>query len=92
MGLLTKLSDEEVSLVAEKVVNLLGFKMLKDGQRRIIVEIIKKRDVFAILPTGYGKSLCYTCMSSLYGEIFQEKSIVVVVTPLIAIMKNQVTL
>ena len=92
MESLTKLSDEEVSLVAEKVVNLLGYKMLKDGQRRVIVEVIKKRDVFAILPTGYGKSLCYTCMPSLYGEIFQETSIIVVVTPLIAIMKDQVTL
>ena len=34
---------------------------MKEGQRRVIVELMKKHDVFAILPTGYGKSLCYAC-------------------------------
>ena len=45
-------------------------------------------DVFAVLPTGFGKSHCYACLPfafELLGET-EEKPIVVVVTPLTAIM------
>jgi ATP-dependent DNA helicase RecQ len=49
------------------------------------------KDVFAILPTGYGKSLCYASLPVLLDHLHQpkEKSIVIVVTPLTAIMEDQ---
>lgn len=76
---------------AEKVAGFLGYDGLREHQKRIILELMNKRDVFGILPTGYGKSLCYTSMPLLYDDIYHEEpSIVVVVTPLIAIMKDQV--
>ena len=52
---------------------------------------MKGRDVFAVLPTGYGKSLCYGCLPLVFDRLHdgEERSIVVVVSPLIAIMKDQ---
>ena len=83
--------DHLVSCAAEKIADFFGYNGLREHQKRIILELMKKRDVFGILPTGYGKSLCYTSMPLLYDDVYHEEpSIVVVVTPLIAIMKDQV--
>ena len=71
----------------------LGYKQLKDLQMQVVVEFVKGHDVFALLPTGYGKSLCYACLPILYDKLYKEvnRSIVVVVTPLTAIMQDQVS-
>ena len=49
-------------------------------------------DVFLSLPTGYGKSLCYTALPYAFDELraTDTLSVVVVVSPLIALMKDQV--
>ena len=39
----------------------LGYTHMKSEQLRVVEAFIQGRDVFAILPTGYGKSLCYGC-------------------------------
>ena len=39
----------------------LGYKELKKEQEEIILRFISGNDVFGVLPTGFGKSLCYTC-------------------------------
>ncbi len=51
-------------------------------------------DVFGVLPTGYGKSLCCAVLPDLLDTLLQpaEPSIVVIVTPLTAIMDDQVWL
>ena len=85
-------NNQEVLNAAKKIARFLGYTELKEGQRQIINEIMKKRDVFGILPMGYGKSLCYACNSLLFDDIFHEEQSIVVVTPLIAIMKDQVNL
>ena len=56
------------------------------------MEFAKGRDVFVSLPTGYGKSLCYVILPSVFDELRKsdKKSIVLVVSPLIALMKDQV--
>lgn len=54
------------------------------GQREIITSILAGKDALAVLPTGGGKSLCYQ-----YPAIAQGK-LVLVVSPLIALMKDQV--
>ena len=51
--------DQLVLCVAEKVARILGYKGLKESQRQIILEVMNKRDIFGILPTGYGKSLLH---------------------------------
>ena len=52
------------------------------------------RDVFVSLPTGSGKSLCYCILPELFdtlrGNARKGQSIVIVVSPLIALMKDQV--
>ena len=40
----------------------LGYENVKDHQRKVIESFVEGNDVFAVLPTGYGKSLCYFCL------------------------------
>ena len=55
------------------------------------MSFLEGNDVFAVLPTGYRKSLCYTCLPVAFDLMNEnEGSIVVVFTPLTAIMKDKV--
>jgi len=60
-----------------------GFNSFRDNQKEIISDIINKENVFAILPTGGGKSLLYQ-----FPATFTDK-ITVVVSPLISLMNDQ---
>ncbi|HAZ11154.1 MAG: recombinase RecQ [Bdellovibrionales bacterium GWA2_49_15] len=61
-----------------------GLQQFRKGQLAILESIIHRRDALAVMPTGGGKSLCYQ-LPSLFLE-----GLVVVVSPLIALMKDQV--
>ena len=64
---------------------------LKKEQLDAVVGFLSGNDVFTILPTGYGKSLCYACLPFAFDEILKRScSIAVIITPLTAIMKDQV--
>lgn len=65
----------------QKYFNLSGFRR---GQKEIIESVMGGRDVLAVLPTGGGKSLCYQ-----YPAVATQK-LVIVISPLIALMKDQV--
>ena len=71
-------------------VSQLGWKKLKELQLKVITAFVASQDVFAVIPTGYGKSLCYACLPLLFDHLYQledsQRSIVIVVTPLIAII------
>ncbi|KAL5517203.1 hypothetical protein EMCRGX_G002703 [Ephydatia muelleri] len=67
---------------------------MKPEHVEVAVALIEGRDVFAILPTGFGKSLCYACLPVVFDKCQKKErgySIVVVVSPLVAIMKDQVS-
>ena len=61
-----------------------GFKAFRPGQAEIVDALLEGRDVLAVMPTGGGKSLCYQLPAILRGGL------TVVVSPLIALMRNQV--
>ena len=64
-----------------------GHDSFRPRQRAIIDDAVSGRDCFVILPTGGGKSLCYQLPS-----LADETGVTVVVSPLIALMQNQVDL
>lgn len=61
-----------------------GFTSFRPGQEAIITSLLKEQDVLAVLPTGNGKSLCY----QLTGYL--REGLVVVVSPLLSLMEDQV--
>ena len=84
--------DDYIMRAIDKAAKHLGYNNVKELQRKVIKEVIKGSDVFAVLPTGYGKSLCYGCMPLVFDEIYKppEPSIVCVISPLTAIIEDQV--
>lgn len=52
---------------------------------------MKHCDVFVVFPTGYGKTVCYNCLS-LANDLYKNAtgSLIIVLSPLIALMANQV--
>jgi len=61
-----------------------GYDEFRPGQMDIISSIINEENILAILPTGAGKSLCYQIPALM------SKSFAIIVSPLIALMKDQV--
>ncbi len=61
-----------------------GFASFRAGQAEIVEALLAGRDVLAVMPTGSGKSLCYQLPALL------RDGLTVVVSPLIALMRNQV--
>lgn len=61
-----------------------GFSKFKGLQEQVIKSVIEGKNAFAIMPTGGGKSLCYQLPALM------QEGTAIVVSPLIALMKNQV--
>src|SRR5216683_178776 len=64
--------------------SVFGFADFRAGQAEIIETILDGRDVLAVMPTGSGKSLCYQLPALM------RDGLAIVVSPLIALMRNQV--
>src|SRR5229473_2458881 len=94
---ITKMTDEHLTpkptslppmadlAAAQKLLRtVFGFAEFRVGQAEIVETILAGRDVLAVMPTGSGKSLCYQLPALM------RDGLAIVVSPLIALMRNQV--
>ena len=69
----------------------LGFLILRPNQHKAIKSFLEGNDVFISLPTGSGKSLCFAILPYAFDDICgRAGSIVIIVSPLKALMNDQV--
>jgi ATP-dependent DNA helicase RecQ len=78
------IAQSDLATVQRALRATFGFEAFRPGQAEIVADILAGRDVLAVMPTGSGKSLCYQLPALLRGGL------TVVVSPLIALMRNQV--
>ncbi|MDB5973788.1 MAG: recQ [Nevskia sp.] len=81
-------SPSEISYeaLAEALKRWFGFDAFRPGQEAVVRDALAGRDLLAIMPTGGGKSLCFQLPALL------RRGVMVVVSPLIALMQDQVRL
>ncbi len=77
-------SSNERPDVIETLHRFFGFETLRHGQDAVVEAVMAGRDALAVMPTGGGKSLCYQLPALC------RPGVTVVVSPLIALMKDQV--
>ena len=78
------LVDEKKDALKSKLKEIFGFSQFRGNQEAIIRNILSGKNTFVIMPTGAGKSLCYQLPATV------SEGTAVVISPLIALMKNQV--
>lgn len=75
---------EEKDALKVKLKEVFGYSQFRGNQETVIRNVLDRKNTFVIMPTGAGKSLCYQ-LPALMNE-----GLAIVISPLIALMKNQV--
>lgn len=75
---------QNLSTAKQQLKKFFGFSKFKGNQEAVIESVLEGNDTFVIMPTGGGKSLCYQLPALM------QEGTAIVVSPLIALMKNQV--
>lgn len=76
--------EEQQATLKEKLKEVFGYNQFRGKQELIMENILNRHNTFVIMPTGAGKSLCYQLPA------ISQEGTALVVSPLIALMKNQV--
>ena len=88
-------SKERIKAAVIEATALLGYSDLRPRQAQAVENFLQGKDVFISLPTGSGKSLCFFLLPKVFDILrattsVDRQSIVVIVSPLVALMKDQV--
>ena len=83
-GLQTPTPDVQTDALLAALHTRFNYPSFRAGQREIIEAVLENQNVFAVFPTGHGKSLCYQLPALMLPGI------TVVISPLISLMKDQV--
>ncbi|XP_061170875.1 probable ATP-dependent DNA helicase RecS [Saccostrea echinata] len=80
----------DIENIIGSVLSKFNIKELKKEQRQLLDYLLRGEDCVAVLPTGYGKSLPYQIFAPIYHQQGDEKAVVLVCCPLIALMEDKV--
>jgi ATP-dependent DNA helicase RecQ len=75
---------EEKDMLKDRLKEIFGYSQFRGNQETIIRNLLDGKNTFVIMPTGAGKSLCYQLPAMI------NDGLAIVISPLIALMKNQV--
>ncbi len=75
---------EEKDALKESLKEIFGYSQFRGNQEKVIRNLLNGKNTFVIMPTGAGKSLCYQLPAMV------RDGLAIVISPLIALMKNQV--
>jgi len=85
---------EALTATLQEVVEGLGYVAAHVEQQEAIISFVQGKDVFISLPTGSGKSLCFFALPLMFDKLrhnSEPRCIVIVLSPLLALMKTQVS-